>query len=112
MALSLATKEVIVMARFLQSFNGNLVTFPITVYEDSQPSTKIAMNTAGAASRTRHIDIRYHYIRQEILAGKINLQWVHTTQQAADGLTKALGKTSFRRFRGLVCLVDCSNLTS
>ena len=108
-ALSLTTKEVIATARFLQGFDAlaNTVTWPITIFEDNEPSIKMALSTNGdAAKRTRHIDIRYHFIRQEIAEGRINVEWVSTTDQAADGLTKALNGQQFEHFKGLIGLVQ------
>ena len=53
------------------------------------------------------MDIRFHFIRQEIDQGRINLQWTSTPTQAADGLTKALGKVAFDRFCDMVNPVNC-----
>ena len=106
--LSDATKEVVAITHFLQGFNAlsNAVTWPVTIYEDNKSSIKMALNTNGdAAKRARHIDIRHHFIRQEITEGRINVEWVSTTDQAAGGLTKALTRQQFDHFKGLVGLV-------
>jgi hypothetical protein len=41
-------------------------------------------------SRTKHIDIRYHFIRQNIEDGYISLEYCPTEEMVADILTKAL----------------------
>ncbi|GJV64545.1 retrovirus-related pol polyprotein from transposon TNT 1-94 [Tanacetum coccineum] len=48
-------------------------------------------------SRTKHIDIRYHFIRDHILKGDIELHFVPTEMQLADIFTKPLAEASFTR---------------
>nr|GEV46175.1 retrovirus-related Pol polyprotein from transposon TNT 1-94 [Tanacetum cinerariifolium] len=48
-------------------------------------------------SRTKHIDIRYHFIRDRILKGDIELHFVPTDLQLADIFTKPLAEPSFTR---------------
>jgi hypothetical protein len=46
-------------------------------------------------SRTKHIDIRHHYIRDEIKNKAIAISYVESAKQQADIFTKALGKQVF-----------------
>ena len=110
-SLSLPTKEVITAARFLQGFMAlePHVNFPLTIWEDNVPAIKTALNEGASAHRTRHMDIRFHFIRQEVQEQRIDIQCVPTDQQLADGLTKALTKAPFQRFCDLVNLQDCSH---
>ena len=55
-------------------------------------------------SRTKHIDIQHHYVREMQADGKADLQYVPTEDQVADGLTKALPKGKFIRFRDAIGL--------
>ena len=48
--------------------------------------------------RTKHIAVKYHYIREEVRKGNISLFYVPTEEMAADGLTKALNATMHARF--------------
>ncbi|GJS21095.1 hypothetical protein Tco_0449727 [Tanacetum coccineum] len=48
-------------------------------------------------SRTKHIDIRYHFIRDHILKGDIELHFVPTELQLADIFTKPIAEPSFTR---------------
>ena len=48
--------------------------------------------------RTRHINVRYHYIRQCVEQGIIAPQFTPTTEMLADGLTKALDRQKFAAF--------------
>lgn len=50
-------------------------------------------------NRTKHIDIRYHFIRQCVQEKKIALEHVRTEDQLADILTKSLGRLKFVEMR-------------
>jgi hypothetical protein len=55
-------------------------------------------------ARTKHIDLRYHYIRDATENGTISLLYVHTNEQIADALTKALPRVKLEHFRRLMGL--------
>ncbi|GKB19413.1 hypothetical protein Tco_0853336 [Tanacetum coccineum] len=48
-------------------------------------------------SRTKHIDIRYHFIRDHVLKGDIGLHFIPTQYQLADIFTKPLDEPTFKR---------------
>ena len=49
-------------------------------------------------ARTKHIEVHYHFIRERVLAGDIDLAYVGTDEQVADIFTKALGAEKLRGF--------------
>ena len=49
--------------------------------------------------RTKHIDIRYHFIQQFVEVKKVALYYVPTMEQIADILTKCLNYDKFKKFR-------------
>ena len=49
--------------------------------------------------RVNHIDIKHHFIRDHVLKGDINVQFIDTKQQLADIFTKPLEKKSFELIR-------------
>lgn len=53
-------------------------------------------------SRTKHIDIRHHFIRDLVAEGKITLEYCSTHEQVADILTKSLSKEKFCYFRSMM----------
>ena len=68
-----------------------------TLYTDSQSAIELAKNPEHHA-RTKHIDIQYHFVRQNVQNATVNLTYIPTNDQPADGLTKALDATKFGNF--------------
>ena len=97
MTLSLAVKELVWLYMLLRSMGVN-VRRPCVVYEDNTAAQKIA-NNATAIKRTKHIDVRHHFLREHVDQGTIKLVHVATKDQLADAMTKVLGKEGFLRFR-------------
>nr|GEW67822.1 hypothetical protein [Tanacetum cinerariifolium] len=68
----------------------------VPIFCDKTSATAISNNPV-LHCRTKHIDIRYHFIRDHILKGDIELHFVPTELQLADILIKPLAKSSFTR---------------
>ena len=51
----------------------------------------------GPSKRTKHLDVRHHYIQQQINEGVISMTLVPTTEQEADFLTKPVGRKLFKK---------------
>eukprot|EP00253_Pinus_taeda_P035244 PITA_35244 len=56
--------------------------------------------------RSKHIDIRYHFIRDMVQRGAVRLDHIRTDEQVADILTKPLGKVKFLTFRESLGVVE------
>lgn len=69
----------------------------ISLKSDNQGSIALVHNPVFHL-RTKHIDIKHHYIRNEVASKKIELSYVLTDQIIADGLTKALTHVKFQDF--------------
>ena len=65
---------------------------------DNNAAIALANNPSSGSSRTRHIDVRYHYIQQRIREGEIEVAYIPSDDNAADGFTKALAVTKHRKF--------------
>ena len=48
--------------------------------------------------KSKHIEIRYFYIRDMVQKGSINIQYVSTDEQVVDVLTKSLSRVKFEYF--------------
>jgi len=73
------------------------------LYGDNQGSLAVATRQGGA-SKTRHIAMHQHYVREAIENGDIRLSYVPTKEMLADLLTKALGKSEHQRLCALIGL--------
>jgi hypothetical protein len=96
-ALAHGLKELLWTKQIVEEL-GIKVKQKIIVYEDNQTCIKIAENPMSQ-KRTRHMDIRYHFIREFVQDGTIKLVYCETQRQQADILTKPLDKTAFTRLR-------------
>ena len=70
----------------------------IQVLEDNQGAMALVQNPLSSA-RSKHIDVRYHFIRGLFRSGDISIKFVSTSEQHADLLTKALSKSSLQYHR-------------
>jgi hypothetical protein len=51
-------------------------------------------------ARTKHIDLRYHFVREAVEDGKIKMVYIPTSENIFDIFTKALPKPKFTKFVG------------
>jgi hypothetical protein len=58
--------------------------------------------------RSKHIDTKFHYIRECVDRGDINVEFVGTKEQLADILTKPLGKILFQELREKMGVINLS----
>jgi hypothetical protein len=71
---------------------------PIPIYADNQGSIFIGSNPVQEI-HTKHIDVKYHYVRECIAVKKIVLYHVPTEDNTADIFTKNLGRLKFEKFK-------------
>jgi len=76
-------------------------TSPAPLYVDNTVAIAMAQGE-GSHKRRRHIDIKHHIIREQVLNGTISVEWVPTAEQQADILTKPLPRADFERLRELI----------
>ena len=66
---------------------------------DSTSAISVAKNPV-LHSRTKHIDVRFHFLHDHYEKGDIELRYIDTTHQLADILTKPLDQKTFVHLRG------------
>ena len=71
---------------------------PTIMWEDNRAAI-IHSEHPTNHNRTKHIDTRYHYLRQQVNAGEIKLKQIATTEQEADILTKNTGARLFVKLK-------------
>ena len=59
--------------------------------------------------RTKHIETRFHFIRECVQDGRIAVDYIHTGEQLADIMTKALPQVKFQELREKLGMVDISS---
>lgn len=74
---------------------------PVTLYIDNKSAIDLAKNSVFHG-RSKHIDIRYHFIRECVEKWEIIVKHISTNQQRADPLTKALTTAKFEEMRRLL----------
>jgi hypothetical protein len=72
---------------------------------DNQSCIKMTKNHVFH-DKSKHIEIRYHYIRDMVQRGAVKLQYVGTDEQVADVLTKPLSRVKFEYFRDKLGIVQ------
>eukprot|EP00253_Pinus_taeda_P007994 PITA_07994 len=96
-AASMASCEAVWLRRlFSELFGFTLDTTLILC--DNQSEIRLSENLLFH-DRSKHSDIRYHYIRDMVQRGAIRLQHIGTNEQVADILMKSLGRVRFLTFR-------------
>jgi len=91
-----AAKEGIWLRAFVEEIRGPS-NRPMTINCDNQGAIALAKDNKFH-SRTKHIDLRYHFIREAVDDGKINVNYIPTEENISDILTKALPKPKFQMF--------------
>ena len=84
-------ERAVVPAKLFRDLYGGDDSSPAIVYVDSQGAVKLAKNPANN-QRTKHTDVRYHFVRNHVQDGNIVLNHVPSSENRADALTKPLSK--------------------
>jgi hypothetical protein len=100
-AAHLAAKQIIWARNFLSEL-GFPQNKPTILFEDNQ-STISLINNAGNGSKTKHIDLRYNFIREQVTKMKnISIEYLRTEDMTSDMLTKVTGPNTFLHLRPLL----------
>ena len=95
--LSEAAKEAIWFIKLIKDVENKKKVNQITIFEDNQSTIKTAKNPIQS-ERTKHIDVRHHFIREKVAEKKIEVKYIPTTDQIADIFTKSLGRVLHMKF--------------
>ena len=100
MALNEAAKEAIWCARFLKELRFRNDD-PVLLRGDNQGSIALTENPEFHR-RSKHIEIKWHWIREVVASKKIKIRFISTKEMVADGLTKPLQPKPFEEFRTML----------
>jgi hypothetical protein len=103
---------------FLSDFSGELIRHrsfligqglelgPVRTWQDNQSTILLASRGKKSSPRTKHVAVRYFYLKDRIDQGELSLSYLPTAEMVADILTKPLQGEHFRRLRALLLNMD------
>jgi hypothetical protein len=89
----------------IQTHPMEVLQEPMVIKEDNQACIAISKNPEKH-SRTKHIEVKYHFIRDLVSTNRVKLQYCSTEDQHADILTKPLSEPKFAYHRKALGLQD------
>ncbi|KAF0756064.1 hypothetical protein AaE_004776 [Aphanomyces astaci] len=108
-ALALCIQELLYL-RQLASGLQQSSDQPVLVHEDNQSTIKIATN-AEVHGRSKHINVRYMFVRDLVDSGEFQLKWCSPGNQLADFFTKPLPAPAFANLRSRLSIIPLSAFT-
>lgn len=105
-AAATAACQAIWLALVLADMRGSEVKKPILMVDNK--STISIIKNPILNDRSKHIDVKFHVIREYSETGQIEVKFISTTDQLGDILTKPLGRLKFQELRDKIgiCQVD------
>ena len=83
------------------------------LYQDNTSTILLENNGMESSSkRTRHINIRYYFIKDRILAGDLKVKYCSTEDMIADYMSKPLQGKKFIKFRNLIMNIESNSPSS
>jgi hypothetical protein len=92
--------------RHLRDYGYKLTKVPLLC--DNESAIRMADNPVEH-SRTKHIAIRYHFLRDHQQKGDIEISYINTKDQLADIFTKPLDEQTFTKLRHELNILDSRN---
>lgn len=99
MALTYAIQEAKFLKQLLYEFVG-MKNYCVNIGVDNQSAINLAKNPINH-QRSKHIDVRYHFIRDELQNGNISLFYVSSNENFADMFTKPLSSRKLQHFKSI-----------
>ena len=73
----------------------------VMIYGDNQGAIALTKNPINH-QRSKHIDVRYHFIRTEVCSGRVVIEFCPTIEMVADLVTKPVTKSRLTVFRSFI----------
>ncbi|KAJ1575582.1 hypothetical protein NDA15_006716 [Ustilago hordei] len=91
-----ATREVLFLKQLLHSIG--IATGTPMVYSDNTGCIQVSKDPAQHW-KLKHIDTKYHFVRNNVQEGRVQIKYVDTTRNLADILTKPIGRQAMQQAR-------------
>ena len=98
-ALAAAVQEGMYLTQMIKDTRE--VSGPFLIFEDNQGTIAMSKNLLNH-QRSKHIDVRYHFIRNAQNAGKTIIKYCLTADMVADLMTKSVTKFKLQKFRNYI----------
>ena len=95
-AACMAAREAICLRKLLAGLSGQSLE-PTVIHCDNQSCVKMSINPVQH-DRTKHVEMKYHYIREMVQRRAMELRYIPTNEQIADVLTEPSGQGKFLYF--------------
>ena len=111
MALTEAAQEAIWLKAFLCELGEMKEEDPVKIFEDNQGSIALAKNPEFH-KRAKHIDIRYHFVREKVEDSQVVLQYCSKKDMKANLMTKPITAVQFVSLRDKLGIKSSSKVES
>ena len=108
-AAATAACQVVWLRRLLGELTG-VEAHPPALMVDNQPAIALAKNPV-LHDRSKHIDVKFHFLRDYVDGGQIIIEFVETGRQLADVLTKLLGRLRLMELKEMIGMEGVQGLT-
>ena len=89
--------NIVWIKHLLKGMKGE-ITKPVILYYDNTSAINISKNHVMHA-KTKHIAIKYHYVRERVEDKQVKMEYIHSKEQISDIFTKPLPKDDFEYLR-------------
>ena len=105
MALTNGACHAVWLRRMLEELK-QVQSSPTRIYCDNKSAIALSKNPVFHG-RSKHIDIKYQYIRQLVKGGEIEFEFCSSEEQAADIMPKPLKAELFEKYKTMLGVVKC-----
>jgi len=109
-AAATAACQVVWLCRLLGELTGVEAHLPALMV-DNQPAIALAKNPV-LHDRSKHIDVKFHFLRDCVDGGRSSLEFVEIDRQLADVLTKPLDRLRFTELKKMIGMVEVLGLAA
>ena len=102
--IAAVVQEALYLQQLLEDF-GIQQKHPIAIGEDNQSCIKLCQNPV-MHKRSKHIETKFHFIRDKAEDGTISIHYIPTDKMAADIFTKSLPVSKVETFRSVLRVTD------
>ena len=106
--LSVVVREVVWLRKLLTDLFDYEMDSTV-IHCDNQSCLKLSENLVFH-DKSKHIEIKYHYIRDMVQRKAVHVQYLSTHEQVVDVFTKPLARTKFEYFHERLVLVENASL--